>query len=654
MKLHYNLVALLSASLVSAASYAVSLGEIRVNSYLSQPLDAEIDLVGLAPGEHQDLRLRIANDDYLERMGIRGDPLLRDLRFDVVRSGGQWLVRARSSRPVREPFLEFPLYMSWTGGNLVRKYTLLFDPPSRVDPARTASPQRAADPTAPRPATAETGVDSYGPVRSGENLWTIANRLKPRGMTTREMMIALLRANPEAFIGGDMDRLRAGATLRVPLHAFIDRPVADTAPAAPAANDRPTNNVAASPRRLERVTDLSAGPAGETRQQAATGDADAAKSPQPDPQDRLRIVTPLPQPAPDASETERALQEELLIKLEEIESNQLAAGAMESRLSRLEDQLAQMQRLLELKEAQIASLQPGAAAVQDTPADDAGANAGADAGIGASAAGAVAVTSPVAATDPQPTATVPEVNLAVAATAATPAPLKVAARALPGPAEPEATTSPWYQPGPWVAGTAVVALVLAALAWMSRRRRELVPLARLPQPEPEPPSAEALAAEIDLGSPGLQQAADDFRERARERLSPEDGSKPRKAVGTPETDVAGKAPEAADEIVDWADEMGFEPERPDPVVFEEEPIELDVDLQDVIDEQPTAAGNPGEKVPADHDYREETFLMSLDLARAYLEIGDQQEAKDMLDQALTGARDPDHRRQIEELLQQIG
>jgi pilus assembly protein FimV len=649
MKLHNTLVALFGASLVSAASYAVSLGEIRVNSYLSQPLDAEIDLVGLAPGEHLDLRLRIANDDYLERMGIKGDPLLRDLSFDVVRSGEQWLVRARSNRPVREPFLEFPLYMTWTGGHLVRKYTLLFDPPSRVDPARRAGPGRTPNPPASRPAAAEAAVDTYGPVRSGENLWTIANRLKPRGTTTREMMIALLRANPEAFIGGDIDRLRAGATLRIPLHAFIDRPVADAAAAAPAApaNDRPTNNVAASPRKLERVTDLSSRPASEAPPPAGPADADTASAAQARPQDRLRIVTPLPAPAPDAGEAERALQEQLLVKLEEIESNQLTASAMASRLSRLEAQLEQMQQLIKLKEARIAALQPAVPTVEDIPTDEV---------TGASVADALPL-SPAVTEDRQSAASAPRVTLAVAATAAAPRALTVTDRVLPPSAEPASAATPWYEQYLWIAWVALALLALAVLAPMLSRRRELVPLARLPHATPESPSAEALAAEITLDSPALKKAADDFRERVRERVPPQNGSTMPAVGAAPGTDPDAEAWEDADEIVDWAGEKGFEPEPTEGAVANDEPVELEIDLQDVLGDvtnQPPADDTKVEQVPADHDHREETFLMSLDLARAYFEIGDREEAKDMLDRALTGARDPDQRRQIEELLQQIG
>ena len=87
----------ITALAVCTASHAVTLGDVRVNSFLSQPLDAEIDLVGLTAGQHQDLRLRIADQTYFSRMGIVYDDVLGELQFDVVRSGTQWMVRARSS-----------------------------------------------------------------------------------------------------------------------------------------------------------------------------------------------------------------------------------------------------------------------------------------------------------------------------------------------------------------------------------------------------------------------------------------------------------------------------------------------------------------------------------------------------------------------------
>ena len=95
----------------------------------------------------------------------------------------------------------------------------------------------------------------------------------------------------------------------------------------------------------------------------------------------------------------------------------------------------------------------------------------------------------------------------------------------------------------------------------------------------------------------------------------------------------------------------------------DEQVSLDDDIPSLLTElddqlsgerpsdTPTPA--PIKLEPVGHAEEDDTFSMSLDLARAYLEIGDQDGARDMLKQALAGARDPDHQRQIKELLAQI-
>ena len=94
-----------------------------------------------------------------------------------------------------------------------------------------------------------------------------------------------------------------------------------------------------------------------------------------------------------------------------------------------------------------------------------------------------------------------------------------------------------------------------------------------------------------------------------------------------------------------------------------EQLDLDDDIPSILTElddqlsttDTTVADQPApiELEPVDDITEDDAFRMSLDLARAYLEIGDQEGARDMLKQALSGARDPEHRRQIEELLGQI-
>ena len=55
----------------------------------------------------------------------------------------------------------------------------------------------------------------YGPVSDGEVLSVIASRVAPDGVTLNQMMMAMFRANPEAF-SGNINRLHAGVVLTVP------------------------------------------------------------------------------------------------------------------------------------------------------------------------------------------------------------------------------------------------------------------------------------------------------------------------------------------------------------------------------------------------------------------------------------------------------
>lgn len=71
-------------------------------------------------------------------------------------------------------------------------------------------------PARPGPIVVEIG-DRYGPVAPTEALWSIANRLRPEGaVTVQQMMMALLRANPNAFFHDNVNWLKRGHILRLP------------------------------------------------------------------------------------------------------------------------------------------------------------------------------------------------------------------------------------------------------------------------------------------------------------------------------------------------------------------------------------------------------------------------------------------------------
>jgi pilus assembly protein FimV len=227
----------LLAVLFPVAAGALGLGEIRLQSALNEPFRAEIPLSADSAEEVGGVEVRLAGAEVFDRFGIDRPAFLSGFTFTVVPGGRGGSVRVTSRQPVSEPFVSLLVEVTWANGRLLREYTVLLDPPvfagadtprqvaappvaasprpaPSLRPEPEAPPMPAAAPRAPRPAAAPDG--SYGPVRPNETLWAIAQRVRPdESISQNQMMVALFRANPEAF-AGNINRLRAGAILRVP------------------------------------------------------------------------------------------------------------------------------------------------------------------------------------------------------------------------------------------------------------------------------------------------------------------------------------------------------------------------------------------------------------------------------------------------------
>jgi pilus assembly protein FimV len=253
------------ASLLPSRSYALGLGEIHLNSALNEPMNAEIDLIAAAPDELTALRATLAGRDAFTRYGIDRPPFLSTLTFKVGKSkDGHDVLMVRSTDSIPEPFVTFLVEVNWARGRLMREYTVLLDPPVYTPgenasssapvsaPTTTIAPTHAAPPHA-APATAASSaatavapaapaapthknsksassgnaVSSSPPpvsagtpgtiqVAQGDTLSKIARGLHADSQANIDQtMIALYRANPEAF-GGNINILRRGAVLRVP------------------------------------------------------------------------------------------------------------------------------------------------------------------------------------------------------------------------------------------------------------------------------------------------------------------------------------------------------------------------------------------------------------------------------------------------------
>jgi pilus assembly protein FimV len=236
------------ASAVLISANAAGLGKLTVLSALGQPLRAEIELSAVTPEEASGLSARLASPEAFRTANIDFNPALSALRFELEQRNGRQVIRVSSSQPLNEPFVDLLLELNWNGGRMVREYTFLLDPPelrtaqspqvaAPVDlgaartPAATTAPATApvaatpavpkpvATPTPPkpvaRPAPAKPTVDEYT-VKQGDNLTRIANQVKPTDVSLDVMLVALYRANPEAFAGNNMNRLKSGQILAVP------------------------------------------------------------------------------------------------------------------------------------------------------------------------------------------------------------------------------------------------------------------------------------------------------------------------------------------------------------------------------------------------------------------------------------------------------
>jgi len=317
---------LISALLLSpAVALGLGLGEIRLNSALNEPFSAEIDLVAATPEELGALEANLASNEVFARYGLDRPAFLNSLDFNVGRGqDGRSVLLVRSRDAISEPFVSFLIDVSWPRGRLLREYTVLLDPPAMLSAAESpaaapvaapvtapAAPVRAAEPapaSAPPPAPvsqsapAMTDGSTYQVAR-GDTLYGIAGSVAGGDREAiQRTMIAIFRANPEAF-SGNINMLRAGAILRVPSSDEIA-------------------NIAASEA------------AGEVRQQtAAWRAATGAQEP-----GRLQLVTP------PEGEAEAA-------------AAPAASGRVESQIGSLQEDIAEQKRLLELRNQELADLQ---------------------------------------------------------------------------------------------------------------------------------------------------------------------------------------------------------------------------------------------------------------------------------------------------------
>ena len=255
---HWRATALAFAAAMLLGSWtcdanALALGRLSVQSALGEPLRAEIDLPEISPDEVASLKANVASPETFRSQGLDYNPALIDVHVTLEkRPDGSYYLRVTSARAVNDPFVDLVLESRWASGSITRDYTMLFDPPAmrtqqqqplqaQTTPAPQATASSAPAPlppaaeatgtasstpaapaeaaSAPAQAAAPTAVPAEGKqvaVKAGDTAGKIATANKPATVSLDQMLVAMLRANPDAFIGGNVNRVRAGAVLQVP------------------------------------------------------------------------------------------------------------------------------------------------------------------------------------------------------------------------------------------------------------------------------------------------------------------------------------------------------------------------------------------------------------------------------------------------------
>ena len=375
----------LAGTLGANLASALGLGEITLHSTLNQPLDAHIRLLQVRDLSAEEVLVNLASREDFTRAGVDRFFFLTDLSFrvDLENKAGP-VIKITSSKPVREPYLNFLVESQWPSGRLLREYTLLMDLPSFSDqavraiegakassaPARSTRPRARTEARAPAPRResqrARYENDVYGPVGASDTLWEIALKVRPdTSISVQQTMLAIQRQNPEAFINGNINLLKRGSVLRVPSADQITdisrrQAVSEVAQQNNSWSGDSGSDVGA---QLDGASRRSA-----PRQEIASG------------QGRVKLASPSSGSSlgsgQGASGDADALENELAISLEELDKSKRENLELSSRVAELEAQLGTMERLVNVSNTELKTLQ--LALKQSREQAKAAAEAGAD------------------------------------------------------------------------------------------------------------------------------------------------------------------------------------------------------------------------------------------------------------------------------------
>ncbi|MCP2066552.1 FimV/HubP family polar landmark protein [Pseudomonas laurylsulfatiphila] len=337
-----------ASALSSGMAHALGLGELTLKSTLNQPLVAEIELLDVKDLTAAELVPSLASPEDFAKAGVDRQAFLNDLTFTpVLNANGKSILRVTSSKPLSEPMVKFLVQVMWPNGRLLRDYSVLLDPSKFSSQTAEAAAQSAPTSTVAAPVTGATKPSQYT-TTPRDTLWEIAAKAR-NGGSIQQTMLAIQALNPDAFIDGNINRLKTGQVLRMP-----DQVQSTNLP-----QPKAIAEVAAQNKAWRQGRRYVAKPGAGQQQLDATNRARTDVAPTQAASDKLSLVSAESGknrgkgPAGDAV----ALSNKLAVTQESLDTSRRDNAELKSRVADLQSQMDKLQRLLELKNNQLAKLQ---------------------------------------------------------------------------------------------------------------------------------------------------------------------------------------------------------------------------------------------------------------------------------------------------------
>ena len=331
-----------ASALTSGMAQALQLGEMTLKSKLNQPLSVEIELRDVGGLTASEITPSLASAQAFVDAGVDRQAFLDDLTFTpVINPEGRSVVRVTSSKPLPDSYVRFLMQVQWPNGRLMRDYSVLLDPARFDQPAPTASAPASTAPAVSQPAQHTT--------TSRDTLWEIAAKNR-NGASIQQTMLAIQALNPDAFVDGNINRLKTGRVLRLP--------------------DATQSTALAQPQAIAEVSAQNAAwrqgrrtPQGQVAGKAqldATKRSQAGNAPSSTAaQDNLSLVSAesAKKGVKGQAADSRALSDKLAMTQEELDTTRRDNEELKSRAADLQSQLDKLQKLIQLKNDQLARLQ---------------------------------------------------------------------------------------------------------------------------------------------------------------------------------------------------------------------------------------------------------------------------------------------------------